>query len=208
MLDDAGVHRILEAAQCDADTSVMQTPKVTVFNGQDADFNTIDTEDYVTGAEVHWDGDKVTVLPKKTTVETGLHLSVLPVVSPDRGTVKMHFEAALRELAHKKVSTLPVSTLLTPLGGKGELAPFVQAIQMPKVLTHTLDRTLCIPDGKTALLDGIQRPAEHEGECDPPCITKIPYIKRLFKNVGGKSLRTLVLVTPRVIAPVEEEKKG
>jgi hypothetical protein len=188
----------------------MQAPKLTLFNGQDVTFRCMDTKHFVTRAGVWWDGEKVVLLPHNEPLETGVELSLLPVVSADRKYVRLCFEGVLKELAHKDVPLVPVTTMLTPVGGKGEMVPFTQHIQTPKLLTHKLQRTLCLPDGKTALLDAIERPDPAHNELGPPVLTKIPYIKRLIKNPLGKAptLRTLVLVTPRLIVEKETRSAG
>jgi general secretion pathway protein D len=58
-------------------------------------------------------------------------------------------------------------------------------------------------------LGGIKRLREGRTERGVPILSKIPYINRLFRNVGiGRETSTLMMtVTPRIIIPEEEEEK-
>src|SRR5262249_43912571 len=76
-----------------------------------------------------------------------------------------------------------------------------------KFTTLALERTVRIPDGHTAVLTGLTREQEGRDEYGPPVLSKIPYVNRVFNNVGYGRTRehTLVLVTPRMMATEEEE---
>ena len=65
--------------------------------------------------------------------------------------------------------------------------------------------TVSVPDGGTVLLGGIKRLSEGRNEFGVPMLNKIPYINRLFKNVGiGRETQSLMMmVTPRII--IQEE---
>jgi general secretion pathway protein D len=49
---------------------------------------------------------------------------------------------------------------------------------------------------------------EGRNEFGPPILSKLPYVNRLFKNVGyGKETESLlIMVTPRIIINEEEEE--
>ena len=59
----------------------------------------------------------------------------------------------------------------------------------------------------TVLLGGLKRLSEGRNEFGPPILSKIPYVNRLFKNVGfGREATSLMMmVTPRIIINEEEE---
>jgi general secretion pathway protein D len=82
-------------------------------------------------------------------------------------------------------------------------------IQQPEFLFTTVTTTVSVPDGGTVLLGGIKRLREGRNEFGVPILSKIPYINRLFKNVGiGRTTDSLMLmVTPRIIIQEEEEEK-
>jgi len=69
--------------------------------------------------------------------------------------------------------------------------------------------TVSVPDGGTVLLGGIKRLSEGRNERGIPLLSKLPYINRLFRNVGiGRQADSLMMmVTPRIIIQEEEEEK-
>ena len=69
--------------------------------------------------------------------------------------------------------------------------------------------TVSVPDGGTVLLGGIKRLSEGRNEFGVPILSKVPYINRLFKNVGiGRETESLMMmVTPRIIIQEEEEER-
>ena len=68
---------------------------------------------------------------------------------------------------------------------------------------------MSVPDGGTVLLGGIKRLSEGRNEYGTPILNKIPYLNRLFKNVGiGRETQSLMMtVTPRIIILEEEEER-
>jgi len=82
-------------------------------------------------------------------------------------------------------------------------------IQLPEFIFTTVTTTVSVPDGGTVLLGGIKRLREGRNEFGVPILSKVPYINRLFRNVGlGRETESLMLmVTPRIIIQEEEEDK-
>jgi len=64
-----------------------------------------------------------------------------------------------------------------------------------------------VPDGGTVLMGGIKRLSEGRSEAGVPILNKIPYLNRLFKNVGisHETQSLMMMVTPRIIIQEEEE---
>ena len=58
-------------------------------------------------------------------------------------------------------------------------------------------------------MGGIKRLAEGRSEFGVPLLSKVPYINRLFRNVGiGRETESLMMmVTPRIIIQEEEEER-
>ena len=82
-------------------------------------------------------------------------------------------------------------------------------VQLPTFSFVTVTTTVSVPDGGTVLLGGIKRLSEGRNEFGVPMLNKLPYINRLFKNVGiGRETQSLMMmVTPRIIIQEEEEEK-
>ncbi|MEN6497316.1 MAG: hypothetical protein ABFD16_23715, partial [Thermoguttaceae bacterium] len=82
-------------------------------------------------------------------------------------------------------------------------------VQLPTFSFVTVTTTVSVPDGGTVLLGGIKRLSEGRNEYGVPMLNKIPYVNRLFKNVGiGRETQSLMMmVTPRIIIQEEEEER-
>jgi type II secretory pathway component GspD/PulD (secretin) len=85
---------------------------------------------------------------------------------------------------------------------------FTQFIQQPRLTRVAVATTVAVPDGGTVLMGGLKRLSEGRNEFGPPVLSKIPYLNRLFRNVGyGRSAESLlIMVTPRIIIQAEEEQ--
>jgi len=146
---------------------------------------------------------------------------VQAVISADRRFVRMNFSGlpgaggagggiTLTNLASAVVPLFPIVQLVpTVLDGGIQTSPvaFTQFFQQPVFNTVTVATTVAVPDGGTVLLGGLKRLSEGRNEFGPPVLSKIPYLDRLFRNVGyGREVQNLMMmVTPRVIINEEEE---
>ena len=83
------------------------------------------------------------------------------------------------------------------------------AVQLPTYASVNVSTTVSVPDGGTILLGGIKRLSEGRNEFGVPMLDKLPYVNRLFKNVGiGRETQSLMMmVTPRIIIQEEEEER-
>ena len=107
------------------------------------------------------------------------------------------------------VNGLAGLTVNAATSGELEVQSNGTTIQLPEFLFTTVTTTVSVPDGGTVLLGGIKRLREGRNEFGVPILSKVPYINRLFKNVGlGRTTDSLMLmVTPRIIIQEEEEDK-
>ena len=82
-------------------------------------------------------------------------------------------------------------------------------VQLPEFQFVSVTTTVSVPDGGTVLLGGIKRLREQRNEAGVPLLSKVPYVNRLFKNVGiGRETDSLMMmVTPRIIIQEEEEER-
>lgn len=81
------------------------------------------------------------------------------------------------------------------------IEPIATTVQLPTFAFTTVTTTVSVPDGGTVLLGG----SEGRTERGVPTLNQIPYVSRLFNNVGvhrdPQSL--MMMVTPRII--IQEE---
>jgi type II secretory pathway component GspD/PulD (secretin) len=209
-LNDIELFKFLEVAQADRNTTVLQAPKMTLANGQASTIDGTEKQFFITDVTKVLVNGQALLVPRTESIATGLKLSVQPVVSADRRYVKVRLVADQANVA-SPVPQFPIMTSVTPIladGSRGEPVPFTQYIQQPKVMHHDVQNTLAIPDGGTAVLSGWTTQREVADEFGPPILSKIPYVNRLFKNVGygQETEHVLLMVTPRIVIHAEEEQ--
>ena len=210
-ITDVQAHLLLEAIQGEQRASVMQAPKVTLFNAQRSGISVQDRQTFVTGVTVESVNGQTRVVPKNTTIATGLNVTLLPLLSADRHFVSLSFHADHTYPASAVTPLIPVTTQITPRvegGFTGKPVPFTHYIQQPKFNTLTCDSHLVIADGGTMLIDAgkLDRNVRCASEVSVPVLARIPYLNRLFKTVSYEPVteHMLVMVTARVIYPMSE----
>ncbi|MBI1918935.1 MAG: hypothetical protein HYS12_29955 [Planctomycetes bacterium] len=204
------LRKFCDAIQAHLGTSVLQTPKITMRNGQEATLRVCNMQFFVTRVDVSWDGEQVRGMPINTPIATGVVLSVQPLVAADRQSVRLHFQANLTSLESQKVGLSPVTTKLFPIhesGEKAEPVTFTQFIQTPKVITLSADKVLSIPEGRTAVLSGWKQKREVSKKWALPLLGELPYLGSLFRYEWQEPVceRILFMVTPRVVLPEKVE---
>jgi type II secretory pathway component GspD/PulD (secretin) len=203
LLTDRQMTALMEAVQADPRANVLQAPKVTLADGQAAMVQATERRRFVSGLDaVTVDGQSVFV-PKHQDVELGWTLSLKGHVSPDGKSVATAVEYRSREIGGQ-VPLVPVISYIEPVadGKKGQSIPFTQYVEAPKIDTTAMWADCTIPAGQHALVLGPVTTREARNEFGPPYLTKIPYVNRMFKNVGigRETVRTLLVVTPRVLS--------
>jgi type II secretory pathway component GspD/PulD (secretin) len=211
-LSDVQVQMFLDAAQADRRTNVMQAPKLTMFNGQSASISIQDQQFFLTGITVTSVSGVMVFTPQNNPFPLGIQMNMQPVVSGDRRFVRLNIQQSMTNLTSATVPLFPITTIVTPTfdgGVQGQPIPFTQYIQQPSFTTISVSTTVVVPDGGTVLLGGLKTLSEGRNEFGPPVLSKIPYIDRLFRNVGyGRDTQSLMMmVTPRIIINREEQEK-
>ncbi|MCS6850562.1 MAG: hypothetical protein NZ700_05260 [Gemmataceae bacterium] len=211
-LSDIQVFMFMEAAQGDRRTNIMQAPKLTLFNGQTSTIQIQDFQFFVTNVQVAQVSGQVVFIPNNQPIPLGINLAIQAVVSADRRFVRLNIAPTMTNLASATVPLFPVTTFITPVfegGAQGQPIPFTQFIQQPTFTLVNIETSVSVPDGGTVLLGGLKLLNEGRNEFGPPILSKLPYINRLFKNVGyGRDTSSLlIMVTPRIIINYEEETR-
>lgn len=222
ILSDIEVFFLLQAAQGDDRTNVLQAPKVTLFNGQQATIIDSSFRPFVTSV-IPVVGDFAAAhQPVIVVLSEGTMMSVQAVVSSDRRFVRLTLVPFFSQIGD--VETFTFNGSVTTDSGTVTQDPsdpdknVVQnatrtvsgtTVQLPTLATTTVTTTVSVPDGGTVLLGGIKRLREGRTERGLPLVSKIPYLSRLFTNVGiGRDAQSLMMmVTPRIIIQEEEEEK-
>ncbi|MFM8706397.1 MAG: type II secretion system protein GspD, partial [Planctomycetia bacterium] len=235
ILSDIEAFFLIQAAQGNTRSNVMQAPKVTLFNGQNAFISDSTQRPFVTSVVPVVGDFAAAQQPVITVLSEGTAINVQAVVSSDRRFVRLTLVPFFSQIGKveqfqfegTRSTKSKSSDEKTGLSGDANAGAPLQAgvetqakanreeeifsrgttIQLPEFIFTTVTTTVSVPDGGTVLLGGIKRLREGRNEFGVPILSKIPYINRLFKNVGmGRTTDSLMLmVTPRIIIQEEEE---
>ena len=222
ILSDIEAFFVIEAAQGDTRTNVLQAPKVTLFNGQQANVNDSSQRPFVTSVTPVVGDFAAAQAPIIVVLSEGTSLNVQAVVSNDRRFVRLTLVPFFSRIGDVEEFTFEGSrttsagtTILDPTDNTQTIADDAQettsgtTVQLPQFAFTSVSTTVSVPDGGTILLGGIKRLSEGRNERGVPLLSKFPYVNRLFKNVGiGRTTQSLMMmVTPRIIIQEEEESK-
>jgi type II secretory pathway component GspD/PulD (secretin) len=205
-LDEMQVGFLLRAIQADVRSTVLQAPRITLYNGQRSyiSVSTVvtyiaDAEPVVAEAAVGWDL-QISAIP------VGVTLDVKATVSADRRYVQMDL----------RPQSATLDTSISPTGFQTyEISAAVPAgtatftIELPRVMVQDFKTTVSVPDGGTLLLGGTRKFTEADVETGVPILSKIPILKRLFNNRASmrNANNLLLLIKPKVIIQAEEEHR-
>ncbi|MCG8587415.1 MAG: hypothetical protein MI757_22135 [Pirellulales bacterium] len=222
VLSDIEAYFFVQAVQSDVRSNTLQAPKVTLFNGQQA-FVTNSTQTPFVTSVIPVVGDFAAAhQPVVVVLTEGSSMTVQAVVSPDKRYVRLTVVPFFSKIDSVETFTFEGSETSSSEeseqddedGGSSSSSADADGregttIQLPTFSFQTVTTTVTVPDGGTVLLGGLKTLREARNEVGVPLLSKIPYINRLFRNVGiGRETRSLMMmVTPRIIILEEEEAK-
>ena len=219
ILSDVEAFFFVNASQGDKRSNVLQAPKVTLFNGQQAFVSDTSQTPFVISVVPVVGDFAAAEQPVIVVLSEGTFLTVQAVVSNDRRFVRLTLVPFFSEITKVTEFTFQGSTTTTAdttqsglIQNPNQANQLVNnsasnnvttttqgtTVQLPTFAFVTVTTTVSVPDGGTVLLGGIKRLSEGRNEFGVPILNKIPYIDRLFKNVGiGRDTSSLMMmVTP------------
>lgn len=224
ILSDIEAYFLIEAAQGDSRTNLLNAPKVTLFNGQQAFVSDSTQRPFVVGVIPVVGEFAAAQQPVIVVLNEGTMMTIQAVVSDDRRYVRMTIVPFFSQIGDVDEFTFEGSTSSTDSSSSkddnGEKKSSEKAstktetrsgvtVQLPAFSFVSVVTTVSVPDGGTVLLGGIKRLSEGRNEFGVPLLSKIPYINRLFRNVaiGRETDSLMMMVTPRIIIQEEEEER-
>ncbi len=213
-LDNFTVNFLIRAVQANQNTTNLTAPRLTLFSGQRAVLVVETQQAYVSDLNpVVGPGAALFDPQVSTTVGTGVVLSVLATVSPDRKYVFLDLQpqlARLRALVPFVVSAVVQPTVTTTGGGTTASQVIQGTLQLPTIDVTQVKTSVSVPDGATLLLGGQTLAAETVREQGVPVLSKIPFLKRLFTNraTSQDEQILLILVKPTILIQKEQEQKA
>lgn len=224
ILSEIEAYFLIEAAQGDRRTNVLNAPKVTLFNGQQAFVADAVSQPFVVGVIPVVGEFAAAQQPVIVVLNEGTLMTIQAVVSNDRRYVRLTVVPFFTQVGDVDTFTFEGSTSTTSSSdtidddedgddeenseSESETTSGV-TVQLPAFQFISVVTTVSVPDGGTVLLGGIKRLSEGRNEIGVPLLSKVPYINRLFRNVGiGRETDSLMMmVTPRIIIQEEEEER-
>ena len=224
ILSDIEAYFLINASQGDSRTNVLQAPKVTLFNGQQAFVTDAAFRPFVISVIPVVGEFAAAQQPVIVVLSEGTMMSVQAVVSEDRRYVRMTLAPFFSSIGNVETFTFEGSTTTqsssntTDSNNDGnnendqaanQVTRSGTTVQLPTFQVISVNTTVSVPDGGTVLLGGIKRLSEGRNEFGVPLLSKVPYIDRLFRNVGiGRTSTSLMMmVTPHIIIQEEEEER-
>jgi hypothetical protein len=165
LFDDKQMRSWFRVISFDRTTDIMQAPKITLFNGQSAALNV---------------GDEITIPGNPQVIKLGMWASLLPVVLPENGGVRLHMD-----LTHTVLDVRhPFCTIPRRAAGDNK-GPTSCGVPQNALRTFALTKVLTIPDGKTLAC----------------CLGTL-------RGATGEERELFVFVTPRVILNEDEASES
>jgi general secretion pathway protein D len=232
ILSDIEVFFLIQAAKGDTRTNITQAPTVTMFNGQSASVTDGASRPFVTSVVPVVGDFAVAHQPVITILPDGTNLNVTAVVSDDRRFVRLQLVPFFTQVTDVDTFTFDGSTT-TEQSSTSVLDNLLEAVdggsrseedetertttqgitvQLPVLAQTSVNTVVSVPDGGTVLMGGIKRMNESRTERGVPFLSNVPYVNRLFKNVGigHETQNLMMMVTPRIIIQeeIEEDQVG
>jgi type II secretory pathway component GspD/PulD (secretin) len=206
-LSERELKLFLEAVQGDREANVMQSPKVTTFDGQSATVRAGERRVFVTGGELVKVNGQSMFVPKQKEVNLGDTLTLCGRISGDRKFIDVNAKLSRTTLVGD-VELVPVTTMVSPVfagGSRGKPIPFTQFLAAPELRTQSAEQKAEVPDGGTIVIGGW---TETGHAATVSTMTKIPYVGRLFKEPAKlKECQVVVLATTRIVCSGEKSEK-
>jgi general secretion pathway protein D len=224
ILSDIEAFFLINASQGDVRANTLQAPKVTLFNGQQGIVADTALRPFVISVIPVVGEFAAAQQPVIVVLSEGTLLTVQAVVSDDRKYVRLTLVPFFSQIGEVDTftfegsETTQSSSSSTDEDEDGEeeseeeeelVTRSGTTVQLPTFEVITVATTVSVPDGGTVLLGGIKRLQEQRNEFGVPLLGKIPYVDRLFRNVGvGRRTESLMMmVTPHIIIQEEEEER-
>lgn len=200
ILDNLQVDFLIRATQANGRSSIVQAPRVLMFNGQRANITVGRARTYVSSLNPILAEGAVGFAPVINVAQSGVVLDVEGTISADRRYVTVTVQTTQSEEPNLQRFEVQRQSGNSP-------GSFVTLLDQSFV---TINTTVSIPDGGTILLGGLKQAGEIEIEAGVPILSKIPILKRAFTNSTIiKDTRTLlILMKAKILIQREQEEEA
>lgn len=199
-LDNLQVDFLIRATQANRRSSIVQAPRLMMFNGQRAWVAVVRNRQYVSSVTPSVAEGAVGVQPQIGNVQSGTSLDVEGTISNDKKYVTLTVRTGL--------ANEPTITPFEVQRGSGNSPSIFVSLTDQEI--RAIRTTVSIPDGGTVLLGGLKQTGEIEVEAGVPILSKIPVLKRAFTNTSTvKDTQTLlILLKAKILIQKEAEDEA
>lgn len=196
-LDNLQVDFLIRATEANRRSSVVQAPRLLMFNGQRAFVAIQRQRQYVSSLTPVVAEAAVAVQPVIGQVASGTVLDVEGTISADRRYVTLTVRTSMSE---------DPTFERFEIQGRSGSSPSLFVL-LPDQQIRTINTTVSVPDGGTVLLGGLKQVGEVEVEAGVPILSKIPVLKRAFTNATTvkDSQTLLILLKTKILIQKEAE---
>lgn len=199
-LDNLQVDFLIRATQANRRSSIVQAPRLMMFNGQRAWVAVVRSRQYVSSVTPSVAEGAVGVQPVPAFAQSGTSLDVDGTISADRKYVTLTVRTGLaREPTFERFEVQRAA------GNSPGIF-----ILLPDQERTGIRTTVSVPDGGTVLLGGLKQVGEIEVEAGVPILSKIPILKRAFTNttVVKDTQTVLILLKAKILIQKEAEEEA
>jgi type II secretory pathway component GspD/PulD (secretin) len=193
---------VLEAMEQEADSTILNSPELTTFNGQRANAQFIRQYAYISDYSVETGGGAGTFDPVISVLNFGDIIDIRPLVSADRKYVTLEVRPSSVTLQGVFPEVIRAVTTVANV-----VIPLEYPIELPNVEVRTLRTTVMLPDKGSLMLGGYVGGLRQRTHTGIPFLSHIPYLGRLFSKNGlydeNRHLMFLVTVNILDIAEIE-----
>ncbi len=199
-IGEQALQGVLRMAHKENKATIVQAPRITVFNTQRSHIVVQTQIPYISDLEPQISTAAAAYDPVISVLTQGVVLDVRPIVSNDRKYVTLEMRPALAEL--QTIRSIDINS-----GGPGGNG--TATIQLPWLVLQRAETTVTIPDRGTLLISGFKDIIMRDLKSGVPFVQNIPVLNFFFSRKGKTSerKRLAILVTPEIIDLSEHEGK-
>ncbi|MEK7449093.1 MAG: hypothetical protein AAB019_06375 [Planctomycetota bacterium] len=199
LLGNTQLNILLRALQKQEKATVLDAPKLVVFNAQRAHVAYLRQQTYIQDLEVV--SGSLAYDPVLGTFQTGVVLDVKPVMSYDRKYVTLHIFPTLATLIDLQNFSITA--------GRG-VSDNALSLQLPWIQLQRVRTSTIVPDKGTLLLGGLKKIQDVDITLSTPVLQKIPLIGFLFRR-RAKTLEKqnlMIMLRTEILELSELEKEA
>ena len=201
-IGEQALQTVLRAVHKEQKATIIQAPRVTVFNTQRSHIVVQTQRPYISDLEPQISTAAAAYDPVISVLTEGVVLDVRPIVSNDRKYVTLELRPSLAEL--QTIRSIDINA------GSGQAQGVGQAIiQLPFLVLQRAETTVTIPDRGTLLISGFKDIIMRDMKSGVPFFENIPVLNFFFTRKGksNERKRLMILVTPEIIDLADYENR-